>query len=127
MNLNLTCCRDILLYVESLPFNKSCGISELSKSLTTYTSDEIEYNCLKMIEAGYLSAITAPVMNRMLPGIKSIEDITYAGHEFLNSIKPESIWKKIQPAIAKSGAFTLNTVQQICTPLLMEFIKSLLA
>ncbi|WP_164995861.1 DUF2513 domain-containing protein [Miniphocaeibacter massiliensis] len=112
MKLNLDCIRDILLQLENLEFDSYTTTSKLSEILN-YSSDEIEYSCLKLYEAGYIDAMVIKTMNRFLPGIKSIHDITYDGHEFLSTIRDNNNWKVIKDRAKTIGVFSLKTISQI--------------
>ena len=53
MRLDIDCVRDVLMAVEQKGFGQSYTISNLH-DLLDYSSDQIEYTCLKLSEAGYL-------------------------------------------------------------------------
>lgn len=52
MRLDIDCVRDVLMAVEQKGFGQSYTISNLH-DLLDYSSDQIEYTCLKLSEAGY--------------------------------------------------------------------------
>ena len=64
----------------------------------TYTSPQEAYHCDIMIQAGLLDGkllrkgLNTPswILNRTV----QVYDITWEGHNFLNSIREETVWKK---------------------------------
>lgn len=126
MKLNLDCMRDILLTLEQFNYGQIIHHKEIEEKLSpTYSESEIRYSLLKLAEAGY---IKAQVFNE--PGFCSwvdiIFDITYIGHEFLNSIRPQSIWQKLSPLAKKTGIESLSIINGIAKTIATdEFLKFL--
>ena len=44
-----------------------------------------------------------------------IEQITYEGHEFLDTVRPKEIWDKTTEKLHTFGNMALNIVQQVAT------------
>ena len=82
MRLDIDCVRDVLMAVEQKGFGQSYTISNLH-DLLDYSSDQIEYTCLKLSEAGYLDITTVQMTQKTTPGIYSVNELTFQGHEFL--------------------------------------------
>lgn len=126
MKLNLDCIRAILLEVEKCDYNESIPIEILEKRLPTYYNQDIRYNCLKLYEAGYISAICVHVDNSTLPYIHEIIDITYPGHEFLASIRKEENWEKTKEIGEKIGSFGLRMAGTIAEGVASAYFKQVL-
>ena len=59
--------------------------------LLDYSSDQIEYTCLKLSEAGYLDITTVQMTQKTTPGIYSVNELTFQGHEFLSNISSQKV------------------------------------
>ena len=126
MRLNIDCIRDILLAVENLPFGEHFTMDRLQKVLPAYTEEELWYTSIKLNEGGYLDIMSVPMLRSPLPGIKSINDLTFEGHEFLNNIRDDSNWGKVKEVAKKAGSSSLNALGQIATSVISSAIASLL-
>ena len=126
MKLDIAYVRDILLYVESLPFNSVATIDKLHESYPQYTEENISYNCLKLIEAGYIDGITIPMMRSYLPGIKCITCMTFEGHQFLETLRPETVFEKTKNTLSSIGTGSFAIAKEIGTSILTELVHSAL-
>ena len=83
-----------------------------------YTQEEIQYHTFLLGEAGL-----AKVVNETNFGSKSPEamfiNLTWQGHEFLDSARENQIWNQAKDAIGKIGGASIP----IWTALLTELIK----
>lgn len=125
MKLNLNCVRDIMLTVENTDFGIHLTVDKLCSQIPSYSHDEIYYACLKLDEGGYLDITTLPIMNQNYLGIRSINDLTFEGHQFLENIKEPSNWEKIFNGCKKAGTFSLPIVKQIATQVIQNNINNL--
>ena len=122
MRLNPDCVRDILLEMETAGYQESILVSELALRLTKYSSDEINYAIFKMKEANLISAN----ITRDLLGVRpySLDDITYAGHQFLANIREDNIWKGVKGVAKKVGSTSIDAFTQIASNVITELIKA---
>ena len=129
MKLNPTCIRDILIYFENnLTFGPDLSWSPISleplcNNLEKYTKEELTYTLLLLDEAHY---IEAHIINHS-GGIVDIHiyRLTYLGHVFLDTIKSETIWKKLQNAITSAGTISLPVLQDIGSNYALELLSRL--
>ena len=126
MVLNPDCVRDVLLAVESSGFGETVTLYSLEKSLPAYTYNELWYTCLKLEEGGYLDLMTFSQIGSHYPAIKQINDMTYFGHEFLNTIRPETTWDKTKEVARKVGTSSLEYIGEIAKGLMSTAITSAL-
>ena len=113
MKLKPDCVRDVLLTLEDAPFNEEVKLDYISKQLPNYSTDELWYTCLKLHEGGYIKAILASNLQSTLPFVVSIIDITFSGHQFLDSVRDTRVWAKTKEVAANAGSFTLKTLGYI--------------
>ena len=55
-----------------------------------------------------------------------VNSITYAGHKFIESIRPQTIWDKTKSIISKVGTHTLKFVEDTAQKIAVEYAKSLI-
>lgn len=121
MKMNADCIRSILLELEEMPLGYY-NSEELVKSIAEHGLENVEYNILKLEEAGYIRA----GISRTLSGdyeIFGIFDITFKGHEFLNSIRSPSVWERLKDSTLDGGTACLKVVGDIAVEILKEIAK----
>lgn len=124
MKLDPNCVRDILLELEKLPYQKSCTISDLGNVLSSYQEDELSYSCFKLAEANYIDITSIQTIASSGPEIRSINDITFYGHEFLNNIRSDTVWDDVKAVGAKIGANSVSAFTQIASGVVTALIKA---
>lgn len=96
MELNYDCLRDVLLFIEqtSRP-EKILFLDNFlnAETLGNYSEEDIKYVLAKLDETELLKSDTSFAYPSILTDFK-VTTITFVGHEFLNNIKDDGIWKK---------------------------------
>lgn len=124
MKLNPDCIRDILLLMEEADYEEIIEAHTLFQSLSQYDKNTISYSVKKMVEA---DLITACITNGDdYSEIQYLNDITYYGHEFLNDIRSDSIWKNVKEIGTQIGSNSVNALTQIATGVMTALIKNYL-
>lgn len=127
MILKPDCIRDILLAVESCPFSEHLNLNKLESLLPDHSYEDLWYTCLKLEEGGYLSLMTTtPPMRSYRPGIKCIIDLTYQGHEFLNSVRDPKRWQKLKGVADGLKDYSLSALQAIAEGMTSAGISAVL-
>ena len=121
MKLNPDCLRDILLAAEAQPYQQPLLADELYKQLGQHSKEEIDYACLKLEEAGFLDLQVFRFDNGII--FHSINDITFAGHQFLADVREEPIWKTTKAVAKKTGASSLSAITQIACGVVSAIIQ----
>ena len=108
MKLNYDCVRDVLLTMEDitglnddLSF-ETIGLYDIASHLSQYDDKEICYTILKLSEAEYIKTEWRD-SNKDNFYFYFVFDITFKGHEYLNSIRNQNVWNAI-----KKGAIGLS-------------------
>lgn len=98
MKLNFECVKDVLLflekelqlddYFESIPLS----VSDIHKTLTQYTAKEIHYTLKKLAEEEYICAKeeSRQISTNECKYFYGVSDITFKGHQYLNSVRNQS-------------------------------------
>lgn len=120
MKLNYDCIRDVLLYLEeNLELNNSIYLENIKLD---YSSDDIYYSVQKLEEIGYINArIIKADGVAILDAI--IFDITFYGHEFLNTIRPKTVWEKTKDISGKLGTKSISAITQIASQIAAQLIS----
>ena len=118
MKLEKELVRDLLLYFEAtLTFDHHIDISLLTKEQLPYDQDDLIYTTQKLIEANFINATTAKCISNK-PSIH-VTSLTYNGHEFLDQIRDDCVWKKVKKVT--SSAFTsvsLSVINCVATAII---------
>ena len=132
MKLDLNCIRDTLLTLEDwLVLNDNLefipqSLAEISQSsrMLKYSQPQIAYTIVILNEADFIKASIRSASG----GIYSISVIrlTYQGHQFLDSIRPEDTWNKIHDICDKTGLKSIATIMEISDLLLPDSIRTVL-
>lgn len=114
MKLNIDCVRSVLLAIENLEYGEVCNFSDfLSKpELYGYQENDVQYTCQKLLEAGYIKALIAHSL-RQPEFVARVSDLTYSGHEFLNTIRKDTLWEKTKNIAKNIGISSLSGLSEI--------------
>lgn len=120
MKLNYDCIRDIMLYLEeNLELN---DIVYLENIKIDYSDNDIKYSILKLEEIDYIKArIVKADGVAILDAI--IFDITFYGHEFLNTVRPKTVWENTKEISTKIGVNTISSLTQIASQIVAQLIS----
>lgn len=101
--------RQILLELESLDESHQCEIDNDAPAdeiaFGTVTSKSLAYHLPLLIDAGLLTGQSAHSMRKKF--FHSIS-LTWAGHDFLDNIRTESVWKKVRSVIGNKEVQTAS-------------------
>jgi hypothetical protein len=124
MKLNHDCIRDLLLFLENnLTINSFGEHNEIQikyitakEELEKYSKEDIYYSSIKLVEAEFLNAL----YKNALADDLIITDITWNGHDYINSIRDPKVWSKIKE---KAGDLS-NIAFDLVKLLAIEILKN---
>uniref|UniRef100_UPI00403F7D23 DUF2513 domain-containing protein n=1 Tax=Lentilactobacillus hilgardii TaxID=1588 RepID=UPI00403F7D23 len=118
MELNHDCVRDILLWVEKNASLKPVRTDTVVNSLdSNWTDDELVYCIIQLNEAELLDG-GASMSNGGI-SINEIKKITWKGHEYLDNIRDDTIWRKTKKTVfSKVGSASLSIVSSVAAKIL---------
>lgn len=133
MKLNIDCIRDIMLYLENTLeikydeenyeiIKSEISCMEIIEALSIYSPEDIWYSICILSSNDYIDAVGTEEFTRDF----RVTDITYTGHKFIESIKPQPIWNKTKSIISKIGTHTLKFVEDTAQKIAVEYAKSLI-
>jgi hypothetical protein len=101
--------RAMLLKIEEQPFG-----SFVTPEVPGYSDDELYYHAKLAEEAGFIIA------NFTMSGF-TVQRLTYAGHEFLDAAREETLWKKAkQIVLNNSGTLTVEALKAALSTLMQQ-------
>lgn len=128
--------RDVLLFIEQnlqLKDNGSAGFesniitqNELASELAPskyYSESDIIYTVQQLVEHKFLVAKVATGKNGRWIYCE-IKDITWEGHEFLNSVRSDTVWIKTKEHAQKIGVNALKELVYIANKITRELIEN---
>ena len=132
MKLNLNCIRDTLITLENwLVLNDDLefvylDLDEIHKSsnMLKYSRAEIAYTLVILKEADFIEAIIDYGSNRI--DELGVIRLTYKGHQFLDTIRPQSMWDKVYSISEKAELKSISSIMEIADIILPETNKSVL-
>ena len=132
MTLDISCVRDSLLTIENLSalnedlefvcldLSDICDAPEMHK----YSISTVAYTLNILGEAGFI-IYSVGFASDCLSDI-SVFRLTYQGHEFLDTLRPQAFWDKIHDVCDKTGLKSITAIMEIADILLPDRIKSIL-
>lgn len=122
MKLQIECVKDVLEELEGLPIGAHT-LGSFPKSIEKHGPEDVLYTLVKLSEAEYINAKYLRTMDRR-PHLGSIFDLTFVGHEFLNSIRTPGVWERIKGAAGDGGTACLKAIGDVALEMLKEKLKS---
>lgn len=112
-------CRKILILTEEMPENAHRLNVFASSEFEGLTEREIGYHVHLLHEAGLIEVMEARTMNN--PFLLFPRYLTWAGHDFLEATRNETVWKKTLEFVkGKGGGMTLEILKGVA----LMFLKS---
>lgn len=121
MKLNHNCVRDVLLFLESesnvitnvdgeIEF-VGTWLNEICEKNPKYPQEDIFYTLSKLEEGGYIDMS----VQWSGGGLSEccVNFITFAGHEFIEKIRQDSVWQKTLKIAGEVGIFSLKMLAKI--------------
>lgn len=134
LKLDSNCVRDVLLYLESEPYVRTnengrvefvgVWLPSICKQLSAYPQEVIFYTLSKLEEGEYIDMSVQWASGGV--NVCRVNYITYNGHEFLEKIRPDTVWEKTIGIAGKVGNFSLQMLAKISEGVATTLIKELI-
>lgn len=117
MKLNPDCIRDVLIWLEenikvSDESFSSYHLQDLYDVLPRYKNDEVYYSIYNLFQIHYIEGKFLLLPSGAVK-ICEIKNITWNGHQFLNTIRPTSIWEATKIGASKLGIMSIHALSVI--------------
>ena len=136
MQINGDCCRDILGYlIDNLQIQYDESHEKFSylciDTLTLirnvasdkYTREDIIYSVNILAECHFIEGNKLRERIAVNTAFQEIFNVTYGGHQFYESIKPQPIWDKTKSIVSKVGVHTLGFIEGVAHDIAVESAK----
>lgn len=121
MRLDPDCVRDILLFIENMNTYvldedndvtlQGAFLEEISKNLPQYPETQLYYTLDKLDEGGFIN-MTSQWGGNALASCH-VSSMTYAGHEFLESIRDSGRWNVVKGGLSAVKNYSLTAITAI--------------
>lgn len=102
--------REILLEVEQHDGDRDIGHIEIEG----FSQDDIRYNVYLLDQAGFIQGCILLGIGSIKPCGFAILGMTWAGHDFLDAIRSDSVWAKVKGKLEEyGGAASFVVIQQL--------------
>jgi hypothetical protein len=114
MNRDMNLVRKILLEIE----NQRSGYAPNNFAVEGYTQERIRYHAYIMMQGGLIEGIDRTDLDSTSPQAIP-KNLTWAGHEFLEAARNDTIWKKAMDIVKeKGGTITITALSQLLSSLM---------
>lgn len=86
-------------------------------------NDEIGYALGLLVDRGFVSAKIDNVIGIESHGSFYEVSLTFEGHDFLDSIRDDEIWRHTKDGLEKAGGSTFDLIKELAKELLKQQIK----
>jgi hypothetical protein len=110
MKRNLDLVRLILLSVEG---------QDVSAELKAFSEEAQIYHAALLVDAGY---VDGTIINGHMgqPVTVRMQKLTWAGHDFIDAIRSDSVWKPVKEKTDAIGAWTFGIVKELAVAVLKQ-------
>lgn len=125
MKLKQDCVRYVLLALEAQEIgmlNQGAQGSDIVKQLSNeeFSADDITYTLWQLADGKFIKANR----DRYAMGVSIIVfDITWQGHELLDSIRDDKVWSQTKKATSSLESVSIGVLKNVATAVLSGMIK----
>lgn len=133
MQINIDCFKDVLKYcVDNIDYeedgdswNTKCVNLFMMYEATNldYEKKDIMRSVLKLDECGFIKIFSKFPENKPYLDRCSIEDVTFRGYQFIESVREPSVWEKTKSITSKVGNHTLGFIESVAHDVSVEIAK----
>jgi len=102
--------RKILIRIEKYPHfpEVSAGKPEIPMEFDEYSQEEVYYNLNLLSQAGLVNSDHGNTYS-----YRFVHGLTWQGHEFLDLMKKDTLWKKAKDAMKETGGMAFQVLMRI--------------
>lgn len=114
--------REVLIKFEGL--SPDAGWLQLN-DFPSERAYEYSYHVELLMEAGLIQGEMSKLVGRRAPQNFSAQRLTWQGHEFLDAIRSDTVWKKTKTSFIKGGlSMTLELVKEVAKEVAVALLKT---
>lgn len=115
--------RDLMLKLEGLVLHPGAIVhfkaDDDDIQMPGYTSDEIQYHLRLLVEASFIEPGKGTMQGFMF------RSITWAGHDFVDSVRSPEVWAKTKKGAEAAGGFTVDLLKDLAKGFVKKQIEEL--
>ena len=116
--------RDLMLALEALPDSVG-GIHQLTPgegalAIDSYGKDEVAYHLQLIEEASLIKTFDASFGGEVL-----FDRLSWAGHDFIDSVRSPEVWAKTKKGAEAAGGFTVDLLKDLAKGFIKKQIEDL--
>ena len=123
MKLNQDCLRDLMLELEDKLFINTHIYTDEFRTLKIfdkYSDEDVYYSLKQLIKMGLIDGATKNQAATVQPYYIDVYDIEPKGHEFLNNVRDDNVWKETKKRISKFASVSIPVLQQVSTAVIQK-------
>lgn len=121
MRRNMDLCRDILLQMEDADRLLNQSIDELKEK--GYSLNEIIFHCRLLHEHGFIKECIVNEVYGIVAAL-IVYGLTWEAHDFISSIRQDTIWNKTKDVITQKGLpMVLDVVKEISQSIVATMVQ----
>ncbi|MNP51307.1 hypothetical protein D3C76_1456130 [compost metagenome] len=120
MILDRDCVRNVLLSIESLESGQKITSDNISNVsfLDPYSKEVIVYTIERLDEAGFINVKFLRTLGGEDPFL--ITSLTWDGHQFLDNIRDDGVWKETKKVTSKVASVSLGILSDVAASVLKK-------
>lgn len=137
MKLNEDCIRDTLsilvnelIFIIDKKYNKvefgKLTFFDIKNEFNQYTNEDICQSLYILAQNNYIRGKHLLDMNGQLLSTIYVNEVTYLGYQFYESIQPEPIWQKTKTILKQVGVHSLNFIESVAHDVAIECAKQVI-
>lgn len=137
MKLNEDCIRDTLsilvnelIFIIDKKYNKvefgKLTFFDIKNEFNQYTNEDICQSLYILAQNNYIRGKHLLDMNGQLLSTIYVNEVTYIGYQFYESIQPEPIWQKTKTILKHVGVHSLNFIESVAHDVAVECAKQII-
>ena len=125
MNRDMDLIRALMLKLEALPVDGhsifAIGPSDEELAVDGASFDQIDYHLGLLRKQGFLDCPGEPMLSGKFP----FRGLTWAGHDFLDSIRDDDVWRKTKThAQQQVGSWTVDILASLAKAIIKAKLKA---
>ena len=96
---------------------------QLKEKLSNYSDDDIFYSVYNLHQIHFIEGNIKNASNKVMYFCE-IKNITWDGHQFLNTIRPITVWEATKKGASKLGIMSMNALATISSKIVEAIITN---
>ncbi|WP_395742180.1 DUF2513 domain-containing protein [Prosthecobacter sp.] len=113
MKRDLDLCRELMMAFEAAPAGQIIQTLSWDSGEKEYDAATVFAHIQLLIDAGFLEGKVYPDYSASENSMMAVEQITWAGHDFIDSARSEGVWNKAKERLTQAGSWTWSLALEV--------------